>query len=191
MNAKTNLAIFDLDGTLFDTKAVNYHAYLEALKQEGIRCDVTYAFYCSYCNGRYYRDFLPVIAPGISEESMERVHRRKGGLYVQYLHLARKNDHLFRMIGLMRPEYQIALVTTASKGNVEAILRRYDAVEWFDFVITQEDVSAKKPDPECFLKAMERAGANADHTIIFEDSETGLEAAERSGASVLKVFGYC
>ena len=191
MNSKCNLAIFDLDGTLFDTKAVNFHAYREALEQEGIRCEVDYPFYCAYCNGRYYRDFLPVIAPGISEDSMSRVHKRKAGLYPKYLHHARKNEHLFRMIELMRPGYQVALVTTASRVNVEDILREFDVADRFDFVITQEDVTAKKPDPECFLKAMERAGTDAAHTVIFEDSPTGLEAAERSGASVLKVLGYC
>ena len=51
------LALFDLDGTLFNTNEVNYYAYSEALKEKGYSID--YEFYSKYCNGRHYKVFLP------------------------------------------------------------------------------------------------------------------------------------
>lgn len=188
MNNK--LAIFDLDGTLFDTKSVNYEAYRKALELAGVVSRFDYDFYCEYCNGRYYKDFLPEIAPSITVEQMEEVHELKGKLYPNYLTLARKNDHLFCMIDLLKRDYMIALVTTASRRNVMNILEKFGGKELFDYIFTQEDVTKKKPDPECFFVAMREANANSSTTIIFEDSMTGLEAAKRSGASYVQVYGY-
>lgn len=51
------LVIVDLDGTLFDTKDVNYHAYKDAISPYGF--DIDYKYYCEFCNGRHYLDFLP------------------------------------------------------------------------------------------------------------------------------------
>ena len=62
--------------------------------------------------------------------------------------------------------------------------------EKFDLIVTQEDVRKTKPDPECFHLAMLKAGIDKENTIIFEDSETGLEAAKASGAQYVQVYGY-
>ena len=52
------LAIFDMDGTLFNTNNINYYAYKEALDKYNVSID--YEYYCRFCNGRHYLDFLPL-----------------------------------------------------------------------------------------------------------------------------------
>lgn len=49
------------------------------------------------------------------------------------------------------------------------------------------DVEHSKPAPDCFLEAMRREGCTPQETLIFEDSEIGLEAARRSGAAYFRV----
>ena len=178
---KYKLALFDLDGTLFDTKDVNYRAYREALGN----VEFDYEFYCKNCNGRNYKYFLPQIVPGITAEEMEEVHEKKKEAYPKYLKYARKNEELFDCF-----EEKNALVTTASLKNTMEILCQFNVEKLFDFIISQEDVSKMKPDPECFLIAMEKAGVKPNETIIYEDSDVGIEAAIRSGANVVKVEGY-
>ena len=58
-----------------------------------------------------------------------------------------------------------------------------------DGVISGDDVTRPKPNPDCFLEAMHREGVKPEESIIFEDSEVGVEAARRSGAaySVIKL----
>ena len=67
------LIIVDLDGTLFDTKDVNYHAYKEAIAPYGY--DMDYKYYCEFCNGRHYLDFLPQVtttdASCVRQEQLE------------------------------------------------------------------------------------------------------------------------
>lgn len=190
MGKVKKLAIFDLDGTLFDTKDVNFRAYSKAIQECGYQADIDYNYYCDFCNGKNYKTFLPVLIPKITPEGMQAIHDAKKRLYTSYLKYAVKNKSLFSLIESIRGEYVIALVTTASRENVDDILKGFRVAGEFDIIITQEDVINCKPAPECFLLAMERAGVMAENTIIFEDSEAGLEAAEASGAHYVKVYGY-
>ena len=119
---KKKLAIFDLDGTLFDTKNVNYEAYKRALEETGLKMECDYDYYCDNCNGRDYRSFLPIICKGITEKQMEEVHRIKQSCYHEYLSKARKNEALFALIETLKDNYYIALGTTASRNNTSEIL---------------------------------------------------------------------
>ena len=98
MNLKNKLAIFDLDGTLFDTKDVNYNAYKNAVKIAGIDVNIDYYNFCNLYNGKNYKDFLPKIIPNISEEQMKIIHNLKKSIYIKYLDKAKKNNLLFLMI---------------------------------------------------------------------------------------------
>lgn len=66
-------------------------------------------------------------------------------------------------------------------------MRHLKLSEGIDGIISGDDVTQPKPHPECFLRAMELAGATPRQTIIFEDSTMGLQAAEASGAAYVKV----
>lgn len=180
-------AIFDLDGTLFDTKKVNYLAYKEALSQFGY--DLNYKYFLKFCNGRHYKTFLPAIATH-NESILIKIHQLKIKQYHKYIDKAIPNKNLFSIIKLMQKSnlYKIAIVTTASKSNCYELLKRFDVFDLFDLIITQEDISKPKPDPEGFLKAIEIMGAKATETLIFEDSDVGIEAAQKSGAECFRVF---
>ena len=58
-----------------------------------------------------------------------------------------------------------------------------------DAVVTGEDVNHGKPDPEVYLKAIEKLGCeNLNEVLVFEDSEVGIKAAEAAGLSnIIKV----
>lgn len=178
------LAIFDLDGTLFNTNDVNYYAYKQALKEFGF--DLDYDYFCKECNGKHYKIFLPQIATD-EEEIMELIHERKMDLYKTYLGSAKVNTHLFNLLETMKNNYYIALVTTASKRSCYDIIEKFDKIPLFDLILTQEDVKKVKPNPEGFLKAMNYFSMKPENTIIFEDSNIGIEAARETGSTVLVV----
>lgn len=181
------LVITDLDGTLFDTKNVNYCAYKEAIAPYGYELD--YSYYCEFCNGRHYLDFLPQITTN-DKEILSVMHKAKKQAYKKYLGKAVLNQGLVDMIRLMRTEYKTAVVTTASKENCYEILNRFGLIELFDLILTHDDITKSKPDPEGFLKAMEYFKADPKDTIIFEDSDVGLRAAEKSGAFYYKTYRF-
>ena len=190
MNLKNKLAIFDLDGTLFNTKDVNYNAYQAAIKMTGIDANINYNDFCNIYNGKNYKDFLPKIIPDILEEQMKNIHNQKKEIYKKYLNKAKKNDMLFSIIKEIREEFYITIVTNASQKNVNNILENFSVKDLFDLLITQEDVKNPKPSAEGFIKAMNYFNISQENTIIFEDSEIGIQAAINSGANYVKVYGY-
>ena len=180
---KSKLAIFDLDGTLFDTGGVNYYAYKDALLPYGVRLDEEY--FKTRCNGRHYTEFIPVIMG--TAEHLEPVHKAKKAAYAGNLDKARMNKSLFDIIQGIKSEYYCAIVTTASRHNAIDILSYFCVEDFFDLMITQEDITKVKPDPQGFLMAMEHYGVSAENTMVFEDSDVGIQAARASGAAVFVV----
>ncbi|SEP69718.1 beta-phosphoglucomutase [Lachnospiraceae bacterium RM5] len=180
---KNKLAIFDLDGTLFDTKQVNYQAYRDALGRYSIELSEEYFF--SNCFGRYYKDFLSEIVKDTL--LIEKVHLVKKNIYSKMLDKSKKNIHLFNFIEAIREDYYIAIVTTASRKNTMDILEYYGYETYFDMIVTAEDVINMKPYPDGFLYVMKRFNINAENTSIFEDSPIGIEAAKDTGAAVFTV----
>lgn len=180
---KNKLAIFDLDGTLFNTEDVNFAAYKSALNHYGYNLD--YEHFCRECNGLSYKKFLPPIID--NDELLEPIHKLKKELYSKNLERAKVNEHLFNIIELIKDKYYIAIVTTASKRNCLEILEYFKKTDLFDLIISYEDIKNVKPNPEGFIKAMEHFDIEPKETIIFEDSDVGIEAARNSKANVFVV----
>ncbi len=180
------LAIFDMDGTLYNTNDVNYYAYKEALEKYSVKLD--YDYYCKFCNGRHYKTFIPQLID--DEEAIKDIHQLKKDFYAKHLNKVIINEHLFDIICLIKNEYKIALVTTASKKNTMELLKYTDKDKIFDYILTQEDIKNPKPDPEGFLKAIQYFNVSPKNTIIFEDSDVGIEAALKTKANVIKVINF-
>ena len=200
---KEKLVMFDMDGTLYDTVGSNYYAYKEALEQCGYTLDRE--FFANVCFGHNYKTFVPLIIKDnlkgeytgqeldkevkerVTEELLETVHEVKKEVYSKYFDEIRVNEGLINLIKRIKYNTNVALVTTASKKNVYDILEHFHHVDLFDYIFTKEDVKEQKPDPTCYIVAMEHFGVKPEESYIYEDSDVGLKAAYKSGANVIKV----
>ena len=179
------LLLLDFDGTVADTRRANALAYIDALREEGYELDEeTY-------NRRYFgmrcHEFLSNIGFA-SREDRERIRRRKIELYPTHFDTVAINRPLISFVrNFRRYAGKVYIVSTGHIDNITNVMRHLGICGDFDRIISGDDVSRPKPDPECFLSAMRMAGAEPSQTIVFEDSEIGLEAARRSGAAVVKI----
>jgi HAD superfamily hydrolase (TIGR01509 family) len=82
---------------------------------------------------------------------------------------------------------KVYIVSTGHIQNIRNVIHHLGIEEGIDHIISGDDVMRPKPEPDCFLLAMEREGVTPEESIIFEDSEVGLEAAKRSGAPFVKI----
>jgi HAD superfamily hydrolase (TIGR01509 family) len=108
-------------------------------------------------------------------------------LYRERLGELRINEALFSLAKSLRPCIKTALVTTASAESVRAILGHFDLDEAFDLVITGDDVTRHKPDPQAYELALERLDLRPRECIAFEDSDVGVASAEAAGVPVVRV----
>lgn len=176
--------LFDLDGTLVDTREANYLAYRNAFAESGHELSAE-QFATTW--GRDSRDFIPDLLAGIDDAGVDRIRAAKSRLYADELHRTAANDALIAFLRLVAPTHRTALVSTAKSGNGRQILDTHGLTSLFDVVVWGDDVERSKPDPEGYLRALELLGSEASSSLAFEDSETGRQAALAAGLLVLDV----
>ena len=200
----------DFDGTLVDTRRANARAYVETLREVGYA--MTEEEYAARHFGVRCPEFLRSI--GIDDPAeIDRLRRRKIELYPRYFDLVALNRPLWEFCQQFRKQGgRVWIVSTGSRANIDNAMRhlgiagpqavrrletpdedtsrkgeRLPEENAVDGILSGADVARSKPAPDCFLEAMRREGCTPRETLIFEDSEIGLEAARRSGASYFVV----
>jgi HAD superfamily hydrolase (TIGR01509 family) len=80
-----------------------------------------------------------------------------------------------------------ALASSASLLNVQAILEGLNLSDFFDTIVSAEDVQTGKPDPEVFLLAAARLSVVPSRCVVVEDAPAGIDAAQRAGMRAIGV----
>jgi len=83
--------------------------------------------------------------------------------------------------------YKIACASNAIYRTVESILEKMQILEYFDLILSNENVNNPKPSAEIYLKTMIDLNCNPSNTLIIEDSKVGYESAISTNAEVLRV----
>ncbi|NMA65703.1 MAG: HAD family phosphatase [Clostridiaceae bacterium] len=86
-----------------------------------------------------------------------------------------------------RKGLKIALATSSTKFLAEYILKRFDIYQYFNILVTADDISNSKPNPEIYIKAANLLGVNSDECIAIEDAHLGVKAAKAAG---MKCIAY-
>ena len=119
---------------------------------------------------------------------MRRIRRRKVEIYPTHFDMVTLNRPLWDFVQDFRAKGGKAMiVSTGHIDNITNVMKYLGIENQIDGLLSSDDVVKSKPAPDCFLKAMDIAGVTPSETIIFEDSEIGLAAAEASGAAHFKV----
>jgi len=183
--------LVDFDGTLADTQFANYKAYSSAINQFTPEIEIDFDTFLSISDGRHWSYFLPKIYAHFGQDYQDlgsKVAQEKTRCYPEFTQLIQFNESLISLLKVLKSQAQLAIVTTASKKNVLAALSlRDDVKELFEFLITSEDVEQHKPHPEAYEMAAKRFNVVNTECLIFEDSKSGIESAERFGGQVIKI----
>lgn len=182
---RIKLILLDFDGTLADTRQANANAYVAALGEAGY--PLTKEQYEARYFGMRCNEFLTHY--GITDPTeRERLRLRKIALYPTFFDTVQLNRPLWEFCQSFRAQGgKVWIVSTGSHDNIVNVMKHIEISNGVDGILTGADVAQSKPAPDCFLEAMRREGVAPHETLIFEDSEIGLEAARRSGASYFVV----
>ncbi len=94
-----------------------------------------------------------------------------------------------RVLGQLRNEFDMALVTSASSKTVEAAISQYNFFGIFDAVVTRDDVENAKPDPEPVLLACKKLGVDPSQAVMIGDLPGDVEAGKMAGTSTIAILG--
>ncbi len=78
-----------------------------------------------------------------------------------------------------------AIASLAPRRNIEAVLAQAEMQEFFDALVSIEDIAKIKPDPEVFLQAADAVGVAGPECIVIEDSDRGITAALAAGMTAI------
>ena len=174
-------ALFDLDGVVFDTEPQytvfwgaqcrEFHPEHPGLEQE-IKGQTLVQIYDAWFSG-------PLAAKqAIITERLNDYERQ-----MHYDYLAGFETYI---AALRRQGVRTAVVTSSNHAKMLAVYAIHPEFQGlFDAILTSEDFSASKPDPDCYLKAAARLGVDREYCVVFEDSFNGLKSGRAAGMYVV------
>lgn len=181
------LIIFDLDGVLVEAKAIHFDALNEAL---GDDYKIEWNEHLSKYDGLKTNQKLQMLTKekGLPTELYSKVWDEKQKLTLQKLKDLQPSSELVECMEKLSEEgYKLAVCSNSIRRTVLTVLSKLDIIEYFDLILSNEDVKTSKPHPEIYWKAMSMLSMLPEETLIVEDSPFGLLAASRSKALVMRV----
>jgi beta-phosphoglucomutase family hydrolase len=174
--------IFDMDGTIVDNMGFHTRSWLEFFSRRGHAVDEA-AFFAATAGRTGHEIIDQFLGEGLPHDHVTGLIDEKETLYREiYAPHLRAVEGFSALVSTARAAgIRLAVGTAAPQSNVDFTLDGLGVRELFDTVVGAADVKRGKPEPDVFLLAAERCGADPAHCIVFEDAPLGVEAARRAG----------
>ena len=181
-------AIFDWDGVIVDSSSHHEESWERLAKETGFTLP----------EGHFRKGFgmkNEFIIPNILNwsnraQEIRQLSLRKEELYREILlewGIRSLPGVIEWLTELRKHGVRCAIGSSTHRLNILTSLTVLGFEDWFAAIVTAEDVSHGKPDPEVFLTAAEQIGIDPGHCVVFEDAFVGIEAAHRGGMKVVAV----
>jgi len=180
--------LWDLDGTLVDSAEFHWLSWRDTMAAEGV--SLTYQQFLDTFGQKNDRILPGWLGSGADAARIRRVGDAKEA---EYRRLASVHG-LSPLPGasswvrrLHAQGWQQAIASSAPGENVGVMLRALALDGMFEAIVSAEDVTRGKPDPQVFLAAAERLGVPRDRCIVVEDAGVGVQAARSAGMRCIGV----
>lgn len=186
---RISAVLFDHDGTLVDSEPTHFQMWQKVLASYGVAL-----------SEKQYKDYyagVPTVANAIDMVSRFAINEVPATLAeaknsATRTFLSRSAFSLMpgvkEVLSLFRSDgLRLAVVTGAGRNGVQATLRAHSLHDFFETVVSGDDVRQSKPAPDCYLLAIERLGLPPSECIAIEDTEHGVNAATSAGIACLAV----
>lgn len=179
--------IFDFDGTLVDSMPAHFEAWCEALALHGaggiFKEDVFFAM-----GGR---PTLDIVVELNDEYNLKldpgAVALAKREAFLKRLSAVTLIDEVSEFAEGLRGKIPMAIATGGTRMVIEKTLKAVGISDWFDEVVTADDVAEGKPAPDIFLRAAKLLGVDPARCLVLEDAPAGIVAAQKAGMQVIAI----
>lgn len=177
--------IFDCDGTLTDSMPLHYVAWSRTLSRYGV----------SFPEDRFYalggmpsKQIVCLLAGehGVQVDA-NMAAEEKEGLFLELMQHLAPISEVIDVARHFRGQLPMAVASGGYRDIIIQQLEQIGIVDWFDPIVTAEDTTRHKPDPDVFLLAAERMGVPAEGCLVYEDSTLGIDAAKAAGMDFIDV----
>lgn len=185
----TRAVLWDVDGTLIDSSEYHWLSWRDALAAENFPLTrEQFASIFGRRNDEILREYFGANFPaaevarvGDAKETLYRALVRERGITLL--------PGVRRWLDKLRDEgWRQAMASSAPRANLEAIIEALGIGDYFAGIVSAEDVTRGKPDPQVFLAAADKLGVAPDSCVVVEDAPAGVEAARRAGMRAVGVL---
>lgn len=178
-------ALIDMDGTLYDSMINHTAAWHRMMSELGIVVDRDRFYLFEGMTGRQTINklFSEFLGREATDREVEELYHRKT-MYFNELPAPVPMPGAAQFLSSLRSAGIARVLVTGSgqRSLIDRLNRDYPGIFAEDMMITSRDVVHGKPDPEPYLRAMERAGVTAAESIVVENAPLGVEAGAAAGA---------
>jgi len=170
--------LFDFDGTLADTLPFYIKAYDQALQKIGFKfSDKKIAQTCFGKKENVICRFL-----GVPKKTDEFAQAYFQGVKELFKRAPLFENTIETLNFIKNKGIKIIIITFAYRWYINQMLNQYKLGNYFDFIISTNDVIHAKPSPEAVLKATDRLGIKPDETIVVGDSKSDMLMGKSAGS---------
>jgi beta-phosphoglucomutase len=191
MTQKIKAIIFDLDGVIVDTAIFHYKAWKKLANKMGF--DLTEA-QNEQLKGISRMESLDILLKigkidSISDEEKQSLANNKNEWYRENILKMTPKDILPGVKDFLEElkEAHYKMAIGSSSKNAGIILERIGLENYFDAVVDGTKITRSKPDPEVFLKVAQELNIPPEQCLVFEDADSGIEAAKNAGMKTIGV----
>lgn len=187
--AQIKAIIFDMDGVLIDAKEWHYEALNKALGLFGFGIS-RYDHLVTY-DGLPTKKKLEMLSMerGLPKGLHSFINELKQIYTMEMIYQKCKPVfyHEYALSRLKSEGYKLAVASNSIRQTVELMMEKSNLARYLDLMLSNQDVSKPKPDPEIYNTAIARLGLSPSECLIVEDNQNGIKAAQASGANVMIV----
>ena len=178
--------LWDNDGVLVDTERLFFESTRRTLATIGIPLTQEQFLDLSMRQGRSAFDLAS--ERGWSKEQVTDLKCERDLLYSELLrNQTRVLPGVAETLKSLQGRMRMAVVTSSQRQHFDVMHADIGLMGYFEFVLAREDCGQTKPNPEPYLRALERLGVRAEACVAVEDSERGLAAARAAGLRCLVI----
>jgi len=180
--------LWDLDGTLVDSAEFHWRAWRDVMAEEG--SPVTHEQFVHSFGKRNDLILSGWLGADLDPGRMRRLSEEKEARFRALVraHGIEPLPGVREWVARLHAEgWRQAIATSAPRLNLETMVDTMRMRRFFGADVAAEDVTDGKPDPEVFLLAASRLGAEPNCSIVVEDAPTGIEAGKRAGMRTVGV----
>lgn len=181
------LIAFDLDGVLVDAKRIHFEMLNKALEE---KYRISMEEHLNRYDGLKTTQKLQLLSKekGLPLSIHSEIWNKKQQFTIEALKDLKPSQKLKECISSLEKEgLKIACCSNSIRKTVITVLSKLEIIEYFDLILSNEDVKNAKPHPEIYWNCMSSLGVLPEETLIVEDSPHGLFAAYKSNANVMRV----
>ena len=181
--------LFDMDGVLIDAKEWHYEALNRALKLFGF--EISRFEHIHTFDGLPTKDKLKLLSEGsnLPVELHDFINAVKQKYTMELINERCKPrfQHEYALSRLKEDGYKIAVCSNSIRKTIEEMMEKSELMPYIDLIMSNQDVTKAKPDPEIYVKSMKKFKLRPEECLILEDNKNGIKAALASGGHLLKV----